>query len=137
AFFFARPNRRLYSTIGCRSPTPETFFSMLPIPRLQDQPYLCHSGSQAGISCSFELQKPARTKILPYSHLLCIDLLGDRLLTLRYTFADVEISIGRDFCGCTQFIDDLANFRVSAVRESRNLKIRVVTEQYSEKTVVY
>jgi len=110
---------------------------MLPIPRLQDQPYLCHSGSQAGISCSFELQNPTRTKILPYSHLLCIDLLGDRLLTLRYTFADVEISIGRDFCGCTQFIDDLANFRVSAIRESRNLKIRVVTEQYSEKTEVY
>ena len=78
-----------------------------------------------------------RTKILPYSHLLCIDLLGDRLLTIRYTFADVEISIGRDFCDCAQFIDDLANFRVSAIRESRNLKIRVVTEQYSEKTEVY
>jgi hypothetical protein len=111
--------------------------SMLPIPRLQDQPYLCHSGSQAGISCSFELQNPIRTKILPYSHLLCIDLLGDRLITLRYSFADVEISIGRDFCGRTQFVDDLANFRVSAIRESRNLKIRVVTEQYSEKTEVY
>jgi hypothetical protein len=110
---------------------------MLPLPRLQDQPYLCHSGSQAGISCLFELQNPIRTKILPYSQLLCIDLLGDRLITLRYSFADVEISIGRDFTGRVQFIDDLANFRVSAIRESRTVKMRIVTEPYSEKTEVY
>jgi hypothetical protein len=110
---------------------------VFPIPRLQDQPYLCHSGSQAGISCSFELQSPIRTKIIPYSHLLCIDLLGDRLITLRYSFADVEISVGRDFCGRIQFIDDLANFRVSAIRESRSVKIRIINEPSSEKTEVY
>ena len=107
------------------------------IPRLDDQPYVCHSGSQAGISCSFSLQGPTRTKILPYSYLLCIDLLGDCLITLRYSFADVEISLGKDFPGRSQFIDDLANFRVSLVRESRHAKIRVLTEQSSEKIDVY
>jgi hypothetical protein len=104
---------------------------------LDDQPYLCHSGSQAGLSCSFDLQGPPRTKILPYSHLLCIDLLGDCLITLRYSFADVQISLGRDFVGRGQFVDELANFRVSRVRESRQLKIRVLTEQNSDKTEIY
>jgi hypothetical protein len=112
-------------------------FTSLPIPRLEDQPYLCHSGSQAGVTCSFQLEGPARTKILPYSYLLCIDTLGDCLITLRYSFADVEISLGRDFPGRNQFIDDLANFRVSLVRVSRHVKIRVVTEQSSEKSEVY
>ena len=107
------------------------------IGRLEDQAYVCHSGSQPGVSCSFVLQGPARTKILPYSYLLCIDLLGDCLVTVRYSFADVEISLGRDFPGRTQFVDDLANFRVSLVRESRQVKIRVLTEQSSEKTEVY
>ena len=107
------------------------------IPRLDDQPYLCHSGSQAGISCSFVLQGPTRTKILPYSYLSCVDLLGDCLITLRYSFADVEISLGRDFPGRSQFFDDLANFRVSLIRESRQLKLRILTEQTSEKTEVY
>jgi hypothetical protein len=107
------------------------------IPRPDDQPYVCHSGSQAGVSCSFDLQGPARTKILPYSYLLCIDLLGDGLITLRYSFADVEIALGRDFPGRGQFVDDLANFRVSLVRESRHVKIRVLTEPSSEKTDVY
>jgi hypothetical protein len=36
-----------------------------------------------------------------------------------------------------QALDDLANFRVSLVRESRNVKIRVLTEPPSEKTEVY
>ena len=109
----------------------------LPIPRLEDQPYLCHSGSQAGVSCSFQLEGPARTKILPYSYLLCIDMLGHRLVTLRYSFADVEISLGRDFPGRNQFIEDLANFRVSLVRESRQVKIRIVSEQNAENSEVY
>jgi hypothetical protein len=107
------------------------------IARLDEEPYVCHTGSQAGISCSFVLQGPARTKILPYSYLSCVDLLGDCLVTLRYSFADVEISLGRDFPGRQQFIDDLANFRVSLVRESRQLKIRILTEQSSEKTEIY
>jgi hypothetical protein len=114
-----------------------TVLASFSIPRLDDQPYVCHSGSQAGVSCSFDLQGPARTKILPYSYLLCIDLLGDCLITIRYSFADVEISLGRDFPGRTQFIDDLANFRVALIRESRQVKIRVRTEQSSEKTELY
>jgi hypothetical protein len=63
--------------------------------------------------------------------------LGDCFITLRYSFADVEISLGKEFPGRGQFIDDLANFRVSAVRESRDVKIRVITEQYSEKTETF
>lgn len=105
--------------------------------RLEDQPYVCHSGSQSGISCAFELKNPARTKIIPYSCLLCIDLLGDCLLTLRYTFADVEISLGKEFPGRGQFFDDLANFRVARVKESRQVKVRVLTEPASEKTELY
>jgi hypothetical protein len=108
-----------------------------PIPRLEDQAYVCHAGSQAGVSCAFELAGPARTKIFPYSYLMCIDLLGDYLLTLRYSFADVEISLGREFAGRGQFLDDLANFRVARVRESRQIKIRIVIEPASEKTDVY
>jgi hypothetical protein len=110
------------------------FYSM---PRLDDQPYLCHSGSAAGISCSYVLQGPTRTKIIPYSYLSCLDLLGDCLITVRYSFADVEISLGREFPGRSQLIDDLANFRVSLIRESRQLKIRILSEQSSEKTEVY
>ena len=110
---------------------------LYPFSRLDDQPYICHSGSQAGISCAFELKNPARTKILPYSCLLCIDLLGDCLVTLRYTFADVEITLGRDFPGRGQFLDDLANFRVARVKESRQVAVRVLTEPASEKTEVY
>jgi hypothetical protein len=105
--------------------------------RLDDQTYVCHSGSQAGISCSFALQGPPRTKILPYSYLSCVDLLGDCLIILRYSFADVEISLGKEFPGRSQFIDDLANFRVSLIRESRLVKIRILSEQYSEKTEIY
>jgi hypothetical protein len=107
------------------------------ISRLDDQPYVCHCGSQAGVTCAFEFSSPARTKILPYSYLTCIDLLGDYLLTLRYSFADVEISLGREFAGRGQFLDDLANFRVARVRESRQIKIRIVTEPASEKSDVY
>jgi hypothetical protein len=105
--------------------------------RIEDQSYVCHSGSQAVCCCSFDLQAPTRAKILPYSYLLCIDLLGDCLITLRYSFADVEISVARDFPGRSQFIDDLANFRVSHVRDSRYLKIRVLMEQNSERTATY
>jgi hypothetical protein len=107
------------------------------IPRLEDQAYVCHAGSQAGASCAFELSGPARTKILPYSYLMCIDQLGDYLLTIRYSFADVEISLGREFAGRGQFLDDLANFRVAKVRESRQVKIRILTEPPSEKSEIY
>jgi hypothetical protein len=58
-------------------------------------------------------------------------------VTLRYSCADVEISLDRDFPGRSQFIDDLSNFRVSVVRESRHLKMRVLTEPSSDKTEIY
>lgn len=111
--------------------------SSLSIPKLDDQPYLCHTGSQSGVSCAFQLQTPPRTKIVPYAYLLCIDLLGDRIITLRYSFTDVELSIGRDFLGRTQFIEDLANFRVAMIRESILIKVRIVSEPHSEKTEIY
>jgi hypothetical protein len=66
-----------------------------------------------------------------------VDLLGDCLITLRYSFADVEISLGRDFPGRSQLIDDLANFRVSLIQESRQVKLRILTEPISEKTEVF
>jgi|ERR1700730_1326498 hypothetical protein len=106
------------------------------IPNLEDQTYLCHPGNQ-GVSCAFHLDAPSRAKIIPYSYLLCIDLLGDRMITLRYSFIDVELSIGRDFPGRIQFIDDFANFRVSTVRESRLVKMRIISEPNSEKSEIF
>jgi hypothetical protein len=41
------------------------------------------------------------------------------------------------FQGAAKFVDDLANFRVSHVRESRYLKIRVLIEQNPERTAAY
>jgi hypothetical protein len=122
------------SLLGCYVKTVPGPYS---ISRLDDESYVCHSGSQAGVSCAFELSSPTRTKILPYSYLMSIDLLGDYLLTLRYSFADVEISLGKEFAGRGQFFDDLANFRVASVRESRQVKIRILTEPASEKTDIY
>ena len=104
------------------------------LPKLEDQPYLCHPGSQAGTTCLFELVCPPRAKCIPYSHLLSIEVLGDRLFTIRYSFADVELSIGKDFAGKRQFLDDLANFRVATIREGKQLRISISLEQNSEKT---
>jgi hypothetical protein len=56
---------------------------------------------------------------------------------VHYSFVDVELSIARDFPGRAQFVDDLSNFRVSLVRESRYVKIRVSSEPYSEKTEIF
>ncbi|MGA8660198.1 MAG: hypothetical protein WB586_29110 [Chthoniobacterales bacterium] len=104
------------------------------IPKLEDQAYICHPGTQGGTSCTFELVCPPRAKCIPYAHLLAIDVLGDRLFAIRYSFADVELSIGRDFAGKRQFLDDLANFRVATVREGKHLRISIAVEQNSEKT---
>jgi hypothetical protein len=109
----------------------------LSISKLGDQSYLCHVGNQTGLACSFELENPPRTKIVPYSYLLCIDLSGDRIITLRYSFADIEIVVGKSFPAPNQFIEDLANFRVSMVRESRLIKIRIISESYTEKPEVF
>lgn len=75
----------------------------------------------------------AAAKCIPYAHLLSIDVLGDRLFAIRYSFADVELSMGRDFAG-KKFLDDLANFRVATIREGKHLKISIALEQNSEKT---
>jgi hypothetical protein len=101
---------------------------LLAIPRPEDQTYLCHPGAQAGVACVFELKSPPRTKVIPYAHLLSIEAIGERLVTLRYSFADVELSLGRDFPGKRQFLDELANFRVSHLREGRQLAIRILCD---------
>lgn len=103
------------------------------MPKLSEQPYLCHLGNQAGLACSFELESPPRTKIVPYSYLLCIDLAGDRTVTLRYSFAEVELVLAKNFPALNQFMEDLANFRVSLIRESRMVKMRIISEANSEK----
>ena len=106
------------------------------ISHFEDQPYLCHPGSQ-GIACAYFLQTPPRLKVIPYSYLLCLDLLGDRIIAVQYSFAQVELSITRDFPGRNQFIDDLSNFRVALVRESRYLGMRISSEPYGEKTEIF
>jgi hypothetical protein len=107
------------------------------IPKLGDQSYLCHVGNQPGVACAFELDNPPRTKIVPYSYLLCVDLSGDRVITLRYSFTDIEIFMAKNFPAPNQFIEDLANFRVSVVRESRLIKMRIISEPYTEKPEVF
>jgi hypothetical protein len=109
----------------------------LTISAIQDQAYLCHPGNQAGVACAFSFASPPRTKIIPYSYLLSIDRLGDRLITLHYSFADVEISLSKDFPGKNQVIEDLANFRVSALHESYCLRLRILMEPDSEKTALF
>ncbi len=101
------------------------------------RPYLCHSGTQAGHTCTFVLAAPPRSRSIPYSHLLVIDALGDRLVTLRYSFVEVEISLGRDFCGKHLFLDDLAGFRVALVREGPDLRLRLVAEPFGDKSVEF
>jgi hypothetical protein len=108
-------------------------FSTL-VPRTEDQTYLVHSGSVAGTSCTFELLSPPRSKTIPYAYLQMIDTREDRLIILRYSFADVELTLSRNFCGKRQFLDDLANFRVSIVRETALMKIRILLEPPTDKT---
>jgi len=107
------------------------------ISNIKDQAYICHPGNQAAVACAFSFASPPRTKIIPYSYLLSIDRLGDRLITVHYSFADVESSLGKDFPGKNQFIDDLANFRISALNESYCLKLRILMEPDSEKTALF
>jgi hypothetical protein len=109
----------------------------LTISHIKDQAYICHPGNQAGTACSFSFTNPSRAKIIPYSYLLSIDTLGDRLITLHYSFADVEVSLGKDFPGKNQLIEDLANFRVAALHESHCLKLRILMEPDSEKTALF
>jgi hypothetical protein len=107
-------------------------FSTL-IPRTEDQTYLVYPGTLAGTTCTFVLLSPPRSKSIPYAYLQMIDT-REELIILRYSFADVELSLSRNFCGKRQFLDDLANFRVSIVRETPLLKIRVLLEPPTDKT---
>ena len=108
-------------------------FSTL-VPRTEDQTYLVYPGSLTGTSCTFELRSPARSKTIPYAYLQMIDTREERLIVLRYSFADVELALSRNFCGKRQFLDDLANFRVSIVRETALMKIRILLEPATDKT---
>jgi hypothetical protein len=109
----------------------------IPIPRPEDQPYITHAGNHPGTACTFELGSPPRTKCVPYAYLQCIDTYGDRLITLRYTFADVELTLARDFAARRQFLDELANFRVASVRACNQIGIRILMEAVSEKPELF
>lgn len=107
------------------------------ISRPEDQTYAVHPGSQAAICCIFELLSPPRTKTIPYAYLQMIDTLNDGTIFLRYAFADVELVPNRTFPGKRQFLEDLANFRVSTVRETNQMKIRIRLEPGTDKPEVF
>jgi hypothetical protein len=109
----------------------------IPIPRPEDQPYVVHTGNSPGTACTFQLMSPPRTKSIPYAYLQCVDTYGERLITLRYTFADVELTLGSDFLGRRQLIDELSNFRVALIREGRQISIRILAETAPEKTELF
>jgi len=111
-------------------------FSSL-VPRAEDQTYLVYPVSVAGTSCTFELLSPLRTKTIPYAYLQMIDTSEQQLIVLRYSFADAELTLSRNFLGKRQFLDDLANFRVSTIRETALIKIRILLEPATEKTEVF
>ncbi len=110
---------------------------LLSIARLEDQPFSCHLGNQSAISCAFHLLSPARTKIVPYSLLLSIDVIGERSIILRYSMFDVEMSLSKDFPSKNQFLDEFSNFRLAAVREGKYLKMRILMEPNSEKSELF
>ena len=99
----------------------------------EDQPFLCHPGTQSGTTCSFKLLGPPRTKYLPYAYLLSIDTLGDCFISIHYTFADVDLSLRNDFPGRLQFLDDLSAFRVACVLEGPLITVSIHLEAPSEK----
>jgi hypothetical protein len=96
-----------------------------------------HSGNHAGTACTFELASPVRTKCIPYAYLQSIDTYGERLITIRYTFADVELTLGRDFAGRQQLLEDLGSFRVALIRAGTQIAIRIFMEVQSEKPVLF
>jgi len=108
-------------------------FSSL-VSRPEDHTYTVHPGSLAGTSCTFELLSPRRSKTIPYAYLQMIDTQDDHLISLRYVFADVELVTNRTFIAKRQFLDDLANFRVSTIRETSQMRIRIRLEAGTEKS---
>jgi hypothetical protein len=109
----------------------------IPIPRPENQVYLTHAGNHPGIACTFELASPPRTKCIPYAYLQCIDTYGEKLITLRYTFADVELTLGRAFTARRQLLEELASFRIALIRAGDQIGIRILTEPLSEKPDVF
>jgi hypothetical protein len=109
----------------------------IPILRPEDQPYLTHAGNHAGIACTFELASPARTKCIPYAYLQSIDTHGEKSIILRYTFADVELTLSRAFAARRQLLEELANFRVASIRSGDQIDIRISMEPLSEKPEVF
>ena len=107
------------------------------ISRPEDQTYAVQPGSQAAACCTFELLSPPRSKTIPYAYLQMIDTLDDHRIFLRYAFADVELVPNRIFTAKRQFLDDLANFRVSTIRETNQMKIRIRLEPGTDKPEVF
>jgi hypothetical protein len=109
----------------------------IPILRPEDQPYVTHVGNHAGIACTFELTTPPRAKCIPYAYLQCIDTVGEKSIILRYTFADVELTLGRGFTARRQLLDELTNFRVALIRAGDQVGIRILMEPPSEKSELF
>ncbi len=109
----------------------------IPILRPEDQPYATHAGSHAGIACTFELASPPRAKCIPYAYLQCIDTEGEKSIILRYTFADVELTLGHAFTARRQLLEELANFRVASIRAGDQIGIRILMEPISEKPEIF
>jgi hypothetical protein len=101
--------------------------------RPQEQPYACHPGTQPGSLCTFHLEMPTRSRAIPYAFLLTLDTLGEHLITLRYTFAEVAIVLGRDFVGAPGLLEDLSGFRVAHLRESRALRLQIRCDPWEER----
>ena len=66
-----------------------------------------------------------------------IDTMDDHRIWLRFSFADVELITNRTFTAKRQFLEDLANFRVSTIRETNQMKIRILLEPPTEKPEVF
>jgi hypothetical protein len=107
------------------------------IPEPEAQPYIVHAGNNPGTACTFQLASPPRAKCIPYAYLQSIDIYGETLITLRYTFADVELSLNTDFPGRRLLIEELSNFRVALVRDGKQIGIRILMEPASEKPEVF
>jgi hypothetical protein len=109
----------------------------IPILRPEDQPYVTHVGNHAGLACTFELASPPRTKCIPYAYLQCIDTVGEKSIILRYTFADVELTLNRGFAARRQLLEELASFRVALIRAGDQIGIRILMEPLSEKSEIF
>jgi hypothetical protein len=109
----------------------------IPIIRTEDQPYVTHAGNHAGIACTFELASPPRSKCIPYAYLQSIDTYGEKSVILRYTFADVELSLGHAFTARRQFLEELAHFRVALIRTGKQIGIRILMEPLSDRPEVF